>query len=378
MLMGIVVAFQWPISMYNGGLMGLERQVFDRTVMVVMTTLRAAGILVIFLWIKPTVQLFFIWQAGISFLYVIVMRAGLWHYLPKSNLKPKFSREQLNRIWKFAAGMTGIGLVTFFISQIDKIVLSKILPLTQYGYYILSFSVAASLSIIVSPINSAFFPRMAGQVAKGDEELLRTTYHRACRLVAAIVFPVGLMLIFFADNILLIWTKNLVTVSETTIMVQVLVAGSVCNSLMMIPYVLVLAKGKLKYVIYQNLIAAAILVPMLFWWTNEYGPIGAAIVWLTVNAGYIIFSAPFIHQKMLRGEMGHWYLKDIVLPLLPSLAIIVGIKLIMTQFFPGTIPGLFVLGLIGATAFAASLISLPEIRVFIKQKLKINAIVGNN
>ncbi|MGH2554016.1 MAG: lipopolysaccharide biosynthesis protein, partial [Chitinophagaceae bacterium] len=38
--MGIVIAFQWPISMYGGGLTGLEKQVLNNTINVIMSTLR--------------------------------------------------------------------------------------------------------------------------------------------------------------------------------------------------------------------------------------------------------------------------------------------------------------------------------------------------
>lgn len=377
MLMGLVVAFQWPISIYNGGLMGLERQVLDNVLMAGMSTLRAAGILAIFIWVKPSIQLFFIWQAVISFFYVMFMRIGLWHYLPKSESKAVFSKAQIKRIWRFAAGMTGIGLITFFISQIDKIVLSKMLPLTQYGYYILSFTVATSLSMIVSPINAAFFPRLAGLVAKNDEPMLKHTYHRASRLIATVVFPVGLMLIFFANNILLDWTKDAEISSHTTRMVQVLVTGSLCNSLMVTPYLLILARGRTRYVIYQNLIAAVAMVPMLFWWTNQWGALGATFVWFSVNAGYVIFSIPFIHNKLLAGELTQWYIKDTLFPLLPPLILIATIKFLLQQYYPGIVLSLFSLGVIGFFVFVVSLMFLPEIRQFVKQKLSLNA-VGRN
>ncbi|MCX6319803.1 MAG: oligosaccharide flippase family protein [Bacteroidetes bacterium] len=378
MLMGLVVAFQWPISLYNGGLLGLERQVLDNVLMVTMTTIRAAGILVLFIWIKPSILFFFVWQAIISLIYVLLMRTGLWHYLPKALTKPRFSKEELLKIWRFAAGMTGISLITFFISQADKVVLSKMLPLTEYGYYILSFTVATSLSMLVAPVNAAFFPRLSGIAATSDETLLRQTYHRACRLVATVVFPVGLILIFFTDDVLRIWTGNAETVKHTSLMIKILVAGSVCNSLMVIPYLLILARGRTKFVIYQNLIAAIILLPLLFWWTARYGSLGATFVWLSVNAGYILFSIPVLHQRMLKGELQHWYINDTLLPLLMPLALVSACKAAMIWFFPDIIINFFTMAVISLIVFGASLICLPDIRNFIKKKLSTDALTANN
>ena len=42
-LMGIALAFQWPMSLYSGGLLGLERQVKLNQIMAVMSTVRGAG-----------------------------------------------------------------------------------------------------------------------------------------------------------------------------------------------------------------------------------------------------------------------------------------------------------------------------------------------
>lgn len=368
-LMGLVVAFQWPISLYNGGLMGMERQVLDSILMISMTTLRAAGILVIFLLIKPSLELFFIWQAVTSFLYVAAMRIGLWHYLPKAKQKARFSFLEVKKIWRFAAGMTGISLVTFFIMQIDKILLSNLLPLSQYAYYVFSFTIATSLSILVAPINASFFPRLAGLAAKGDEEGLKQTYHKACKLVSTVVFPAAFVIFFFAHNLILDWTGNEQTANNSYKLVRVLIAGSMCNSMMVIPYLLILAKGQTRFVIIQNLIAAIILVPMLFWWTRQFGPLGATFVWLTVNAGYIIFSIPLVHKQMMKTELRHWYIQDTLLPLLPSLILIGGLKLIMLTYFPNVNFGLIGLGFIAAFALMVSLFFLEEFRRQIVQKI---------
>jgi hypothetical protein len=40
-LMGLVISFQWPISLYHGGLMGMEKQVLYNIISVIMMTLRS-------------------------------------------------------------------------------------------------------------------------------------------------------------------------------------------------------------------------------------------------------------------------------------------------------------------------------------------------
>lgn len=372
MLMGAVVAFQWPISLYNGGMTGLERQVTDNAIMVTMTTVRSGGVILLLWLVSPTIQMFFIWQAVVSFLYVFAMRTGLWYYLPKSVVKPKFSKEQLKLIWRFAAGMTSISIVTFFLMQIDKIVLSKILPLTQFAYYTLAFIVASGIGTIVSPITAAFFPRLTALVTAKNQQGLVEFYHRSCKIIAAVVFPIGFILIFFAKDILLIWTKNPVTVKHTVTMVQILVAGSVVNSLMIMPYYLLLANSQTRFTFIQNLISAIIMVPLLFWWVQLYGAIGGTFVWVTVNTGCLLISIPLIHKKLLTGELTNWYIKDTLLPLLPPLISIITIKFILLNYLGGISPNFMGLVIMTLLVYFVSLSFIPEVGFLIKASKIIN------
>ena len=371
-LMGLVIAFQWPISLYDGGLTGLDKQVINNKIAVVMSTLRAAGVIVILKYYSPTLEAFFLWQAIFSFIYVITMRLALWKEMPQSNQKPKFSKEQLKNIWYFAAGMTGISLITFFLMQIDKIVLSKILPLSQFGYYTLAFTVSSSIGLISGPISITFFPRFTKLVATGKQAELKKLYHLACKLMATLIFPICFILIFFIQDILKIWTRNNITVENTFLLARILIIGSMFNALMIIPYNLIIAYGWIKFTIYQNTIAAIILVPLLLWWVNLYGALGGTFVWLVVNVGYVFISQPLMHRKLLKNEILKWYWEDTFLPMLPSLFIILLFKLSLHFFLPYFQVNFILLGGIGIISLLCSIIFLQEGRVFIRKIINYN------
>ncbi|MEO6329140.1 MAG: oligosaccharide flippase family protein [Ginsengibacter sp.] len=370
MLMGAVFAFQWPISLYSGGLTGLDKQLFNNAITVVMVTLRAAGVILILKFVSPTLQAFFLWQAAISFLYVITLRWGLWNKMPTHSNRPVFSKVQIKVIWRFAAGMTGISFITFFITQVDKIILSKILSLSQFGYYTLAFTIANSVSLIVQPISLTFFPQFTHFVATNSENELKALYHQACRLMSALIFPVCFVLLFFTKDILNIWTKNSLTSENTYRMAQILIVGSIFNSLMVMPFNLLLANGRTKFTIYQNTIAAIILVPLLFIWTNLYGAIGATFVWIAVNAGYVFISQPIMHRTLLKNELKRWYINDSLLQMMPSLITIVSIKLGLQYFFPALHLTLFLICCISFAVLAVSLLNMPYSIKLIKKMLK--------
>jgi O-antigen/teichoic acid export membrane protein len=369
-LMGLVIAFQWPISLYSGGLTGLDKQVLNNVIVIVMSTLRAAGVLLVLHYYSPTITTFFIWQAVLSLIFVIVIRGYLWKSMPPFHERPKFSKEELRNIWRFALGMTGISAISFFLTQIDKIFLSKILPLSQFGYYMLAFTVASGISLIVTPISITFFPKFVSIIALKKEEELKDLYHKACRLMATFIFPICFVLIFFIQEILIIWTRNPVTTANTYLMAQVLIAGTMMNSLMVTPYLLIIAHGWTRFSFYQNLIASIILIPLLFWWTSMYGALGGTFVWLFLNAGYILISQPLMHRRLLKHELTRWYFDDTLLPMIAPLLIVLALRLGVNSFFGKVHLNIIMIGAIFFIAVAGSVIFMPEVRLMLKKAYK--------
>ncbi len=90
MIMGLAVAFQWPMSFYSGGLMGLQRQVLLNGINVVMATFRGLGAVLILWLVSPTVEAFFSWQIVVSVVHIGLIVFFLWRSLPYAAEAPRF------------------------------------------------------------------------------------------------------------------------------------------------------------------------------------------------------------------------------------------------------------------------------------------------
>ena len=82
MLMGVLAVFQWPVSFYQGGLMGLRRQVPLNVLKVGMATLTNVGGVLVLWWISPTIQALLLWQVATNALLVTTLAIFLWRSLP--------------------------------------------------------------------------------------------------------------------------------------------------------------------------------------------------------------------------------------------------------------------------------------------------------
>jgi O-antigen/teichoic acid export membrane protein len=197
-------------------------------------------------------------------------------------------------------------LVTLFLTSADKILLSKILSLKEFGYYSLAFTLSNALSILAFPITTALFPRLSTIAALKDEGQLSQTYRFACRLVASVIAPAGAMMVIFAPDILTVWVHR-DNASHAQWILRMLASGTVINSLLLVPSLLAVACGWVSFGFIQNLVSCFFLMPLLWFLGTRYGGPGAALVWVILNLAQMIISIPILHAKLMPGQSGRWY-----------------------------------------------------------------------
>ena len=216
---------------------------------------------------------------------------------------------------RYAAGMFAVTVLALLLTQVDKILLSRLLPLAAFAQYALAGVVANALYMLTGPISAAFFPRFTELVTRREEASLRVAYHLAAQLVTVLMGTAAIILIMLGDKVLLLWTHDAVLTTHVSGLLAVIALGTLLHGLTWIPYQLQLAYGWTSLAMRINIVAVAILLPAIFFAVPAYGPIGAAWVWVTLNTGYIVFSIYFMHRRLLPTEKRRWYVEDVIAPL---------------------------------------------------------------
>ncbi|MFA7062233.1 MAG: oligosaccharide flippase family protein [Pedobacter sp.] len=352
-VVAIVVGLRWPVALYMGGLNGLQRQVDVNIISAVFATLQGAGAIAVLWYFEPTVRAFFMWQALIALLQVVVFKIVLWKNL-RSDLNGKFYWPLLKNLWRFAAGMTATSLLSTVLMQMDKILLSKLLSLSEFGYYTFAASVAAVISRLVGPIFTAYYPRFVELVSKGDQPELIKTYHKGCQILAITIIPFTLTLAFFSKEVLQLWVRDSNIVEHSFLLVSLLVIGNALNGLMNMPYAIQLAFGWIRLGVYVNIFTVIVLAPAIYFSTLRWGAIGAAVVWMVLNSFYFIICIQIMHRHLLKTEMRRWYVNDVGKILVGSL-IVTGISRIMIGTgYSDILKIIIILGVMGAATTIAA------------------------
>jgi O-antigen/teichoic acid export membrane protein len=317
-LMGLVLALQLPFSFYQAALMGLQRQVAVNAIVIATATARSVGTALVLWRVSATVEAFFLCQLTISLVQTGLTLVVVWSGLGRAfGARPQFRR--LTSIWRYAAATSANSVVGIALTHLDKVLLSRLLPLEQFGYYALAGTMASFVWAVAIPINQALFPRFAQLVELGDEVTLTSLYHRASQIMAVALVPAAATVVVFAWHLMFLWTGNAATADQTALIASLLIAGTAVNGLVSVPGYLQAAAGWPELMVYTNIAAAIVLVPAILVMAPRYGAPGAALVWLVLNAGYLVFNVPVMHTRLLRGELWRWYRDDLVRPVVGAL-----------------------------------------------------------
>jgi O-antigen/teichoic acid export membrane protein len=320
--------------------------------------------------LSPTIKAFFLWQGLVSIATLAILATATYATLPRGDRGGRFSIEALRGVWRFAGGMVLITLLALLLTQVDKILLTKLLPLVEFGYYTLAATVAGALYMLISPITQAYYPRLCELHARGNQAELNKIYHQGAQVVSVIAGSAAIVMILFAENFLRLWTQDNYLAASVAPLLSLLTLGNLLNGLMWIPYQAQLAHGWTRLAVSVNTVAVLVLVPMILWVVPRHGAIGAAWIWVVLNAGYCLVAVQLMYRRILRQEKWRWYQQDVLAPLLSAGLVVFVIK----QLWPSQemlLAQLLAISIAATASLAASAMAARDIRRYLQRTFRL-------
>lgn len=310
-----VIALRWPVGLYQGALMGLQQHVILNLLQVSLSLLMGGGA-VLALWrISATIETYFVWQLMANGLGVVLFAFLAWRKMPRFRLIPRPSFHVLRQIYQFAAGVGFNAVLGTVLRQADKLILSAMLPMKQFGYYALASLIAQVVAMVADVVSNAAYPRFSQLLgADAAEDQIAKLYHLVSQMVAVLIIPFALSLALYSEEALYVYTGDNEIAQNTAVIFSILVMAKMLHASMIVPYALQLAYGWVKLSIYLNIISVVWLLPALYWGVQQYGATGAALAWLMVTIGYVLIGLPLMHRKLLPGQAWRWFSSALLLP----------------------------------------------------------------
>ncbi len=311
-LMSAIIALRWICGLYRAIISGAEQFVWLSCYNSVIATLRFLVVLLVFKYVGVTPIYFFIYQLLVAIVELFWLMRRSYRILPKvANVNlGSWSWEPLRSVlnFSFAAAFTSSSWI--LLTQVDKLILSKNLLLSDYAYFTLAVLVASGVMIISGPVGTALMPRLTKLEAEGNKLELIQLYRDGTQVVSIISSAACVTLYFYAEPLLQAWTGDSFAAQEAAPILVLYSIGNAIVSVASFPYILQYAKGDLKLHVIANIFMIALLVPLDLWISVQYGGVGTGWVWLILNLVYFAIWVPIINNKFLPGLNTKWYFED--------------------------------------------------------------------
>lgn len=309
----MIIALRWLSSLYRALISGIEKQVWLSYFSCTTATARYIFVIPILSWTGGSLFAFFSYQLIVSIIELVAITIKTYSIIPKIENRKiiPWSFKPILRIRNFSLSIAFSSLVWIIITQGDKLILSKLLSLTEYSYFIMAVMAAGGILLISSPISTALMPRMAMLHAENKNSELFNTYRSATQLVAAMTIPACTILYLFSEEVIFAWTGNSALQNYVAPIMELYVIGNGLLIFSAFPYYLQFSKGNLKLHLIGNGILALIFVPSLILSSWKFGPVGAGWAWLVSNALLFTLWTPFVHTHFYKNFHKKWIMEDI-------------------------------------------------------------------
>jgi O-antigen/teichoic acid export membrane protein len=313
MLMAVIVALRWVCGLYRGVITGFERIVWLSSFNIAVATVRFVLIIPFFIYVGTSPTQFFSYQLALAIIEAVMLMAQTYRLLPRTGAGETIAWQwqPLRGVARFSLSVAFTAFVWLLITQTDKLVLSTLLSLSDYGYFTLAVLAASGITVICGPVSLALQPRMTKLSEEGNETALILLYRNSTQVVCIIAIPASLMLAFFSEQILWAWTGDAAIALSAAPVLTLYALGNGVLALAAFPYYLQFAKGDLKLHLIGNALFVVVLIPGLVWATLRYGAIGAGYAWLTSNLVYFLFWTPLVHRRFVAGLHLQWLIRDV-------------------------------------------------------------------
>jgi O-antigen/teichoic acid export membrane protein len=362
MLMGVVIASRWPVGLYQAALNGLQRIATASAITIAMVSLASLGSVFVLAFVSPTIEALFLWQAAAGLTYALVSRGVAWRNVRHAG-NARINWRALGSVWRFSASMMALTFSGLVFSQLDKVLLSKLLNLEAFGQYMLAGVVASALSLLITPFYNALYPRFASYVVRDQTSQLLQLYRVGGRLLATLLFPIAMIIAVAGKDVILLWTGNQHLADAAAPLAGLLAIGTAVHGTMYIPHALLLAQGKTFIPLTTNLVLLVIMVPITVWLAFAYGALGGAIAWLLLHALYVILATCLMERYVGNSTGVPWLVREVGLPLL--ICCIVGLitACIVRSINLSALGNILIAGFMAALSIALTFAMSPSMRI---------------
>ena len=321
-IIAVIVVLRWVCGLYRGIITGFEQLVWLSAFTSAIATIRFVLVLPYLIFVGATPIHFFGYQLAIAVAETFVLVTKTYRLMPEllEPVRIRWQWDPLRNVMHFALSAAFTSAVWVLVTQADKLILSGMIPLSEYAVYTMGVLIAGGITILTAPVMAAIMPRMVKLDTEGDEISLVNLYRECTQLVGLVIVPFVVILTLFPVQVMTAWTGQADIANRAAPILSLYAIGNGILAFAGFSYMLQVARGNLKLHVVGNLIFVLLFLPMLYFAVTRFGMVGAGYAWIIANLFPFVVWLPVVHRKFLKGVHLRWLVEDVLaIALLPTL-----------------------------------------------------------
>jgi O-antigen/teichoic acid export membrane protein len=272
--------------------------------------------------------------------------------------RPRPSLKMWQELIGFSKWMLLTSILNFISTRVDTFVIGKVVGVKETGFYQVAHEISTlPVTELVAPISRATYP--AYSKLADDLPALTSSFLRSMGIILSLSLPAAMGIALTADLIVGVFLGQ--KWADTIVLIQILALYAAIRVCFANIYTVFLALNRPDTGTWISVPALVVLVPLLLWWTPQYGAPGAA--WALVVAGTItlIFNVSFL-MRLLQISIAQ-FLSCMWRPILACTVMVLGVLLFRVELsnWLANVPQfgkLFIVSGFGAFSYILTMIAL--------------------
>ena len=326
-LMGLMIGLRLYATLYKSGLQGVELHGWLNAANMLIATLRYFGGLFLVAYVSKEPLDFFLFQTAVALVETFAFASKAYVQLSGPGLLAGIDWKVVRPVLPFAGGMCFTSLLWIALTQLDKVLLSKVLLLKEYGYFSLVALITTGIMTLTNPLVQTILPRMTMLVAEGRIADMERLYLNASRFVCSVLFPLATVIAWHGQALIFAWTGDQAAAQWSERLLFWYVPGSALMAVGAFQFYLQYAYGQLRLHIWYSVISTAISMPIVIYAALVHGAYGAALAWFFLRLATFLIWPPVVHRRFAPRLNGVWMGEMLRITAMTVLGLLIGAPL---------------------------------------------------
>lgn len=232
--------------------------------------------------------------------------AGCCKFLPGVG-RIVWKRKTLRPLLVYGGWVSISNALSPLMSYIDRIVIASLVSMAAVGYYAVPYDAMNRAWIIPGSLTSTLFPAFSALTARGSSQRAGEICARSLKSLLLVLGPLLLLVIGSARLLLQFWL-GAEFAEKSSLVLQILAAGALFNSLGVLPCSFLQGIGRPDLTAKLHLAELPFYLLTMWWMVGRWGIVGAALAWsmrVFVDAALLFGTAFWLRFVSLQSFTGN-------------------------------------------------------------------------